>query len=286
MIFKIVLFILVVWLLLVIAGFTAAALTGRVKRAYATLPAGAVVKIAGVEKALPDWAKEYQPVMMQRSRLPTPPLLAVLYEAVDQPEELVLVYYHVWEDEVHPDPVYHRLYWLFRAAFYGYPVRDIEFFQVSVSKQSGEVTQVLFETTPGSDYFVRLSKHILARYHRTGTGYRLTLSERDGELISEQERAPVQFQNHRIVVGVATWNHLTQAVKPDDADFDRTATAPLDLLTEEGYRNGKYVRKSQGDFKTSLPLIDRWFGLFAMGVVMGPVWLFYSVFFPKRSAKQ
>lgn len=286
MFFKIVLFIIIIWLLLVIVGYAAAALTGRVKRGYATLPAGALVKIAGDEKTLEQWANEFKPLMMQRSRLPTPPLLAVLYEGIQQPEELVLVYYHVWEDEVHPDPIYHRLYYWFRAAFYGSPVRDIEFFQVSVDQQSGAVTQVLFETTPGSDYFVRLSKHILARYTRTGTQYKLTLSERDGDLISEQENAEIQFQDRHIVVGVATWNHLTQAVKPGDADFDLTAAAPLDLLTEEAYRDGKYVRKSQGDFKTSLPLVDKLFGLFAAGVVMGPIWLLYSIFFPNRRAKQ
>jgi hypothetical protein len=285
MIFKILLFIVFVWLLLVIVGYAAAALTGRVKRAYATLPTNAVIKISGAEKGLNDWAQEYKPVMMLRSNLPTPPLLTVLYEGIDQPDSLVLVYYHVWEDEVHPDPVYHRLYWLFRAAFYGYPVRDIEYFQITVDKQTGEVTQVLFETTPGTDYFPRLSKHILARYHRTETGYSLTLSERDGGVISDQQNAEVQFQGHHIVVGVATWNHLTQAVKPGDVDFDVVAKAPLGILTDEAYRNGKYVRKSQGDFKTSLPLLDKWFGLLAMGIVMGPVWLFYLTFFPNRREK-
>lgn len=282
MIFKILLFILVVWLLLVIAGYVSAAVTGRVKRAYATLAPNTVVKIAEVEKSLDGWAQEYRPVMMLRSRLPTPPLLKVLYEGIDQPDTLVLVYYHVWEDEVHPDPVYHRLYWLFRAAFYGYPVRDIEYFQVTVDKHSGEVAQVLYETTPGADYFPRLSKHILARYQRTATGYSLTLSERDGGYISEQQNAEVQFQGRHIVVGVATWNHLTQAVKPSDVDFDVTTQVPLGVLTDQAYRDGKYVRKSQGDFKTGLPFVDKWFGVFAMGVVMGPVWLFYSIFFPKR----
>lgn len=286
MIFKILLFIVVVWFLLVIAGYAAASLTGRVKRGYATLPAGTVVNMGGVEKSLENWAQEYKPVMMQRSRLPTPPLLAVLYEGIDQPGELVLVYYHVWEDEVHPDPVYHRLYWWFRAAFYGSPVRDIEFFQITVNKQTGEISQVLFETTPGTDYFVRLSKHILARYHHAGTGYTLTLSERDGELISRQENAEVQFQDRHIVVGVATWNHLTQVVKSGDTDFDVAATAPLDILTDVAYKNGKYVRKSQGDFKTSLPVVDKYFGWFAAGVVMGPIWLFYSIFFPNRRSKQ
>jgi hypothetical protein len=47
-----------------------------------------------------------------------------------------------------------------------------------------------------------------------------------------------------------TWNHLSGLLHDQD-DFDKTYQASLVNLSDEDYRNGKYVRKSQGDHVTN-----------------------------------
>ena len=268
---RIVLVVLGACISLALIGLFAAAVSGRAKRAYPVMPPDQMIQINGESRKVSEWAAEFQPLMMLRSTTATPPLLWVYYEVVEQPDEVTFVYYHVWEDEIHPNPIYHNLYSIFRAAYYGFPVRDIEYFQVGVNRQTGQVSNLLFETSPGSDYYVTYSVHLVERLTKNGSGvFSMKLSEKNGQLISTKENVAVRFQNQRVLVGAATWNHLTQLVTDADADFTISLPAPLKFLSDADYSGMKFVRKSHGDYSSKDSALGLVFGGLSGLVLLSP----------------
>lgn len=251
-------------LLLLLVLFVSA-LTGKTPRAYSVLDPGTRITIHGETLTCEEMAQRYQPVMKRISTFPTPPLLEVRYEVIDQPDAYAINYYHVWEDEIHPNPLIHALYRLFRAAYYGYPVRDVEYIQVNVSKKDAEVIKIRFETSPGEDYFVVASVHLVDQYFWRSQGlYDRLLSSRSGTEISRTENVPFLFTDHHPIVGIATWNHLTRRILSSDTAYDQVLNAKLIPLDAVTYKEDKYVRKSQGDFQTHENPFWRFIGMGAM----------------------
>jgi hypothetical protein len=232
-------------------GFVFAYMTGHDARAYTVLPPDAEVEIAGKSIGISELASQYQPTMNLRQTNPSPPLLWTWYEAIRTDSGIDLVYYQVWEDEINPDPFLHWLYHIFRAAYYGSPVRDIEYFQISISAADGDVQKIMFETSPKDDYFVTFSKHLVACYQRRPDGlFDASLRDRSSGLeVSKLSGVAPIFENHRIQVLAQTWNHLTRLVTPADTNLTQLPTQ-LKFLTDEEYAAYKFVRKSQGDHRT------------------------------------
>lgn len=278
MAFKILLIILGVWMVVASFGLLAAHLGGHVKRAYAVTSAAQRIEIGGEQKSAGEWAEEFRPEVTVRSTNFTPPLLKLLYEVIEQDDVVTFVYYQVWEDEIHPNPLYHKAYRLFRAAYYGSPVRDIEYFEVNVNRTSGAIEQLMFETSPGADYNVRLSEHLIAYVTRAESGdYFMRLTRKNGDPFGAQAFVPVQFEKQHILIGPVTWNHLTVLVDPNDRTYDRRFFAPLAYLTDETYASMKFVRKSQGTFQTVEKGVGAAAGLFGMAAIAIPLGLMMRV---------
>ena len=145
------------------------AITGRDRRAYPVLPPEAIVTVAGQRFTVAELAARYQPRFYLRPDTPSPPLLWVWYEAVlNNAGVISLVYYQTWETEVNPNPTIQKLYSVFRAAYYGYPLYDIEYFQVDVALADSTVTRLRFETGATDDFFMVLSDHIIVILDRQG----------------------------------------------------------------------------------------------------------------------
>lgn len=243
----------VVILLLVVAGLLLAlALTGYQARSYKVLPPETTVQLKGETLTVGELAERYQPQMYLRSKTPSPPLLYTGYSVVPNGHFLDVIYYHVWEDEVNPNKAFNSLYALFRAVYYGYPLRDIEFFQIKVDPSSGEVKELFFETGLTTDYFNTLNEHILARVVQQDDGrYVLTLTRKNsGEEISSSDVTPT-FEDGHVAVGALTWNHLTVLVDPRiQPEYDQRLTSDLRFLSDEDFKKGRFVRKSQPDHAT------------------------------------
>ncbi len=257
-------------IVIIFVSFSLAALiTGKDKRAYDVLSPSDQINIAGKEWIVSDLAAEYSPIVKIRSSTFSLPLLEIKYNLVPGEETVDLIYYFVWEDEIHPNAFIHTIYKYFRAVYYGIPVRDIEYFQISINRESGIVERIRFETSPGEDYYVNYSKHLIAVY--TGgenSIYKKTLIDKSsGEILTQQEDCVVDFQDRHVLVGVITWNHLSGLLHGQN-DFDKTYQVSLTNLSDEDYQNGKYVRKSQGDHVTRENKI---------GLILG--WLFSVTFF-------
>ena len=231
------------------------AITGHDQRAYSVMDPGDLVEVAGRQLSIEDLASVYQPKVFLRSTNTSPPLLWVWFEAVLNENSVDLVYYHVWENEINPNAAFHKLYSIFRAAYYGFPLYDIEYFQVSISRTSGEVVSLVFETSLGDDFSVTLSEHIVVRYELGNDGkYMETWITRTGDEISRVAGVPVYFDGMRVLVNVQTWNHLTSILSGSRSEY-LFLDASLRALSAEDYSKLKFVRKSQGDHRT---IENRW----------------------------
>ena len=229
----------------------ATAITGHDKRSYFVLSPNDLVTINSQKMTISDMAAMYKPMMFLRPSTPSPPLLWIWYEPVSNAGTIDITYYFAWENEIHPNPILHRLYSLFRAIYYGYPLYDIEYLQLNILQDSGQIAKIRFETSLQKDYFA-VSKHTIAQYILQDDGsYVETLTSREGEELLHRDDFQVSFDDHHVLVGVQTWNHLTKLLTKDDSDFTLLQDAPLKYLTGKEYSRYKFVRKSQGDHHTT-----------------------------------
>ncbi len=269
---KIVLILFMLLVLIPAALLLAAFVTGRTRRGYPVLAEDAGVQVGQERLNVADLAARFAPIVKIHSANPTPDLLWIFYEVVDNPAHSAydIVYYVVWENEIHPNPGLHRLYSAFRGPYYGYPLYDIEYVQVSVDRKTGQISGVMHEDSPGNDYFVTFSEHLVARYVRqAGGSYEKIVSDREGNERYRSGGWPVSFAGTHPVLAAATWNHLSRLIFPNDPLYDREFTAPLRYLSEREYRRYKFVRKSQGDHRTHEPALSAFFGGLAAAALIG-----------------
>lgn len=239
------------FIIFIVALLIAATITGHDKRSYFVLNPDDIVEINNQKIYVTKLASIYKPKMYLRSSTPSPSLLWVWYEAVPTENTVDIVYYYAWENEIHPNPNIHKFYSLVRSVYYGYPLYDIEYFQISVGRSDGVVKNIRFETSPGEDYFVTISEHVVARYIYIADGnYNEILSTRDGGELNHTDDYQVRFEKDHVLAGVQTWNHLSLLLSESDDEFDVLQDAPLKSLTNAEYSRFKFVRKSQCDHQT------------------------------------
>lgn len=249
---KIVFYILAVIVAVLISVLLSVFLTGRVKRSYPVLSGETKIEIDRFFDTVDNFANKYRPIMYKQATVETPPILWVWYNAVDNGESVDFVYYNVWENEISPNTTIHRYYSFFRAFYYGYPLYDIEYVQVSVTKRDGRVKSVMFETGPSNDYYSVFNEHIVLKATYGKKDYLVNLTDRDSkESISSYNDTP-QFQNLNIKLGVQTWNHLSVLLLPSNSSFyvEEVPYRSLKFLSNEDYAGYKFARKSQGDHVT------------------------------------
>ncbi len=228
-------------------------ITGRVKRAYAVLDSAQEIQISNQTAPVANFAEAYRPIMYKQAQVSTPPILWVWYNAVDQGDKVDFIYYNVWENEINPNPLIHKYYSFFRAFYYGYPLYDIEYVQVTVSKRDGRVETVMFETGPSDNYHSIFNEHIVLRAKFIdGVNYDVRLTNRDTLEELKTYTTPLEFNNTNIKLAVQTWNHLSALLTPEKkANYTEEVNYnKLVELSNQDYANYKFVRKSQADHVT------------------------------------
>ncbi|MCX6227036.1 MAG: hypothetical protein NTV01_20195 [Bacteroidia bacterium] len=251
-ILKIFVNILLFCLILLLSVLIASYFTGRDKRSYKTFLPSDTLNIGGEIFTIENLAQQYKPEMYLRPSTPTPKLEWIWYEATPNDSTIDLNYHFAWENEINPNKTIHYLYSIFRAAYYGYPLYDIEYFQINVNKSTGLVQRIRFETSNSDYYFPPVVEHIIIAIDKDENGnYYKTKISSTGEKISSGELIDVVFDNRRIKAGVQTWNHLSRLLdKNVISEYSLLQDMPLKFLSESDYKNYKFVRKSQGDPKT------------------------------------
>ena len=238
--------------MLPVALLLAAAVTGTAERGYEVQAPENLVEVGPGRVSVRELATTFQPRMMLDAATPSPRLLWIWLEAVDVEGRVDLIYHWVWENEIHPEKTVNRMYALFRAAYFGYPLYDIEFFQVSLDRETGNLLGALFETACEQGFFQPLPQHCSARIERRPDGgFLQEIRSKEGRLLSSGEISP-SFKGSRLTAAVQTWNHLS--VLLTDSELEQASwqevSAPLKPLSAEDFASHKFSRKSQGDYKT------------------------------------
>jgi hypothetical protein len=254
----------------------AAVVTGRDRRAYPIASPEDSLEVNGHTTSAGELAITYQPVVYLRENNPSPPLLWTWYEVVPDTNTIDITYYQNWENEINPSPTLYILYATFRAAYYGYPLYDIEFFQIRIDKTTGKIVGLLFETSPEDDFYVTISEHLVARYELRPDGrYDKVLKDKSGEVVA-QSVEDVMFEGTHALNLAQTWNHLTRLLIQSDSGINSLESS-LKFLSSDDYARFKFVRKSQGDHKTSPNIISLIFGTISFyGLLTIPVFLIRS----------
>jgi hypothetical protein len=239
-------------MLILVALFVAAALTGHCRRGYKVLPADAKTVIGGEELHLRKIATQYQPAIFLREDTLSPPGIKMWYEAVQEDESLVLIYHPAWENEIHPNPILHGLYSAYRAVYYGLPLWDIEYIQININREDGTIRKVRYETSVSGDYYRVISPHCYAFINKDDGTYSKKVIDSDGKVIEETTNISLSLRDgHRLSFGILTWSHQLILL---DADLDGHTIEmpmPLEYLSEQDYAKYKFCRKSQGDYITA-----------------------------------
>ena len=247
--FYIIAFIIIIQFVILVSIF----ITGRVTRAYIALDPSLEIEIKGNVDTIHSFAEKYRPIMYKQPEVTTPPILWVWYNAVDLGDKVNFIYYNVWENEINPNPLIHKYYSFFRAFYYGYPLYDIEYVQVTVSKLDGRVEAIMFETGPSDNYNSIFNEHIVLRAKIIdGVNYDVRLTNRDTLEELNTYATQLDFDNTNVKLVVQTWNHLSSLLTVDKKAIytEEVHYNKLIELSDKDYASYKFVRKSQADHVT------------------------------------
>ncbi len=256
-----------------------AALTGHERRAYRSLRPNDIIEVNHKLWNVADLAAEYRPLMHLRESTPSPDLLWVWYEAVARNDMVDLIYYFNWESEINPVKSVNSLYAVFRAAYFGYPLYDIEYFQVGVDSATGRISRVRFETSASDEYYQTVPTHLTVILNSEHTGrFEEIRTDKKGTVSHRRQAVTPLAEQNKLSVGVQTWNHLSVLLDEQHAamGFKRLPdnAAPLRYLTDLDYKRYKFARKSQGDHRTRQSPLGALAGLLAIAIfVTVPMWL-------------
>jgi len=247
-----------VLLLLTIAAISIVCLlTGYTWRSYPTLEPSASVVVAGDTRSLEELASTFQPQLFLPEGVDSPPALTMWWEAIDAEDSLALVYHPVWQDERHPVPVLHWIYYIYRAIVYGVPVRDIEYIQINVNRLDGSIQRIRYEGSSSRSYEDWVSEHRYVAIDRVGAQYVATVTTRQN---SEPKTRTLRINGPQLQFGVATWSHQLVLLEGSTDQYSELINMPLEHLLEENYVRYKLARRSQGDFATRdgfISVVDR-----------------------------
>lgn len=241
--------ILLFFVLALLGELIAASLTGMDRRTYAVLPPHSTIN---ADTDLATYAARYLPEIRVNPAHVPPHVEQIWYQAVDHGPTITLAYYLDWSNEIHPNPIFHRLYELYRRAVYG-SEHDIEYIEVQIDKTTGQVQRLRFETAAAGDYNRSWTTHLFAYIKRVGIGYGQCILEHEGHCAPDTIMIDGAWDTeHKPVLGVMTWNHLYEWLPADDyGAYTEVVQAPLVYLTDEAYSDFKLARRSQGDLKTA-----------------------------------
>jgi len=217
-----------------------AIMTGAIKRDYPTLDSFALVSVNDSIVSIENLALEYLPLLFMREGTTSPPALGMWWEAIDAGDTIALIYHPVWQDEVHPIPWVDKLYRVYRAIYYGTPIRDIEYIQVNIRRSDGLIQRIRYEDTTATSYYAPTSDH------------RPVIINRDGYDYIEQSNQSKKFSVNgaKIRFGIVTWSHQLTLLEDNNHSYIVPVNMQLVYLHEEDYKSYRIARRSQGDFVT------------------------------------
>lgn len=178
----------------------------------------------------------YKPIFYQQAQIKKS-IKFIFYEAIDQNDNLVLIYRPFWDDEIHPNFILNLAYKNYRLYYYG-SIRDIEFVEMFIDKKTGVLQSFSFEAlAQGSS--INTPQHEFAHIIKRGQKY--YNATKNNELVE------VLFEKKQIVFQITTWNHLLALA---NEPIGEKINASLKPLTDKLYKKYAISRRSSGFIKT------------------------------------
>lgn len=243
--------------------------TGYIKRGYSVLLPGQKVTLADETTSVENLAATYQPILFMQEGTTVPTPQKMFWEAIDTKESVAIVYRTFWEDEVHPRPIVHYLYALYRSAFY--TIHDIEYIQINISKKDKTINRIRYEDTAADSYHSTIVPHRYVTINKQENSYEMIF--KDGKKSNGQARK-VSIVETRLKFGVASWSHQFTLLENGSDRYSIRMNIPLEYLTEEDYVKYKLARRSQGDFVTKENPVMKCIGIIILVTIMGIPYLF------------
>jgi hypothetical protein len=131
----------------IISFFISAFLTGRTERTYDILPFDEDSIIGGEELSGNALAEMYTPILLSHPQHSTQRILRTWYEIIENKDSYDVIYYPCWENEKSNNLLHTASYAIFRSVYYGYPLYDIEYILIRISKKNGEIIKSTFITS-------------------------------------------------------------------------------------------------------------------------------------------
>jgi len=227
-------------------------LSGFLPRKYEVLPPETTVSLAGNSLSLEELVQKYRPSYWLPEQQSSPASERILYEVIEGEKVYTIVYHPEWENEIAPDQTQHIFYAAFRLVKYGFSLKDIEFVQLTINKNSGIIEKILLETINSENTFnSNLQQHYRLLLERTGENtYKKVLSDtEEGAVIKEDFFLMMESEASQLLI--ATWNHLSKIANIEfKGEGHQQQSFQLTFLTGDIYKRLKLARRSQGDFKT------------------------------------
>lgn len=203
------------------------------ERDYIVLSPSDEIKVANHSYTVEEVALRYQPIIYQSPELAGPIPFASKYEVIPRNHELILVYHMYWQDEIHPNPIIHFLYRLFRIYYYGSSL-DIESVEIWVDSETGKITRIVFETEPSEDVKPFAPSHEHAEINLLPDGRYAKVESGKMRMVN------LLFENGHVEIEVLTWNHDYSIHKGKAMTSHKP---PLSFLTDEEYAKERFVRR-------------------------------------------
>lgn len=217
-------------------------------REYNVLAPQNVIKLGSKKLRISEIAEKYKPFMFVHKSFKTPNLLWVWYEPVMGDKKLIILYYFVWENEIHPNWLFDKIYALYRSVYYGTPLYDIEYVQVEILKESGVIGKFQFETSL-SGYYDEKQKHlVLESIIQKNMRYSFSIEDKNGSIEQIKENFLPIFLKQHVLLKSISWNHLSGFLGQDEKKNYIEFKSPLIPLNNWDYVFHKFYRRSKGDY--------------------------------------
>ncbi len=257
-------------ILLIIAFLLSAYFTGRKSRSYKIIPFHTTIRLGDEEISTFEFANRYQPKIFSNPQNPSQPILWTWYEIIESENTYDIVYYNCWENEISPKKSFDFIYKIFRSVYFGYPLYDIEYLMVKVSKNNYEIENVTFETSISNDYNKKIVTHYINFLNQEDKNiYTNLIKDKKGKVIREN-KISIDKVGFKIHLGIQTWNHMLCPISNKNRNvYSAFQNSPkLKELSDTDYKKYKFSRKSQSEHKTETEKVS----LFLLTIV------FFSLF--------
>jgi len=244
--------IFLITVLLITAVYLSLFMTGRVERSYDVLPETSIINLGDRKLSLENFASEYKPNIFTDPKNEKQKILWTWYEVVENKDSYDIVYYNCWENEKNPYKSFDFIYKIFRVAYFGYPLYDIEYILIKVNKQNGKIVRCNFETSIYDNYNQKVVKHYLSELTNIDSlQFQETIINKDEKRIVESHIYNYKNDTKKISLGIKTWNHMLCAVHNSNASrFSKLCNSDILYLNNSDYKKYKFCRKSQSEHLT------------------------------------